>query len=458
MANLIMVGVLIFCNIIIAFTSSLASRPHNYVIIENTFPPDKVNDPRVLFVASSYRKRLFQLALVMSLITLLLLTPLTDSIFMLLFFVFLFLSLGSMYWLQIRYIRKMHQLIVDNQWELTTAPIQIDTRLTLEKNRKIVAPWWFAVSFVLIFASNLYLYLQERTSFSTVMALSSLFIWGLFILIWLGIRHLPAKNLTDDQEINRRYNDLARFYWSFLTIGMSLILPIILFLPALSIFSDSRAFIFLTIFEFALLLFFMFFTFWWLLQLRKKQDQLLNQTASFRYNGEDYYWRYGFYYNPDDRRLMIPDRIGMNLGVNMAKLGGKLSMLLIAIILLVAMIVTVVPLYILDYHPDPFTATVTQQSISLDGPFVSERRIDFDKIEKVELVDQLSGKILKTAGMATNDYELGSFTVDGQTASLFVINDSQPILKITTKQRIYYYTNKTPAKTQTVYAKLLSHR
>lgn len=133
MLSPLILGILIFCNFVMAFTNSLAAKPHNYVIVENTFPADKINDPLVLSFRKNYRKRQFQLAGILTLLDLSLLIPMKDSIFMMLFFVLLYITIGSGYLLQIRYIRKGHQLIVDNGWQLTEQPIQVDTQLLLEK-------------------------------------------------------------------------------------------------------------------------------------------------------------------------------------------------------------------------------------------------------------------------------------------------------------------------------------
>ena len=151
MLSPIILVILISCNFIMAFTNSLAAKPHNYVIVENTFPADKINDPLVLVFRQNYRKRQFQLAFLLTILDLSLLIPMKDSIFMLLFFILLYITIGAGYFLQIRYIRKGHQLIVDNNWQLTQQPIQVDTKLVLEKNQKLVSPWWFVLSFVLLF-------------------------------------------------------------------------------------------------------------------------------------------------------------------------------------------------------------------------------------------------------------------------------------------------------------------
>lgn len=164
MLSPIILVILISCNFIMAFTNSLAAKPHNYVIVENTFPADKINDPLVLAFRQNYRKHQFQLAFLLTILDLSLLIPMKDSIFMLLFFILLYITIGAGYFLQIRYIRKGHQLIVENNWQLTQQPIQVDTKLVLEKNQKLVSPWWFVLSFVLLILLTVLLQQREMGS------------------------------------------------------------------------------------------------------------------------------------------------------------------------------------------------------------------------------------------------------------------------------------------------------
>ncbi|MGM0165898.1 hypothetical protein IGI39_000852 [Enterococcus sp. AZ135] len=457
MLSPLILGILIFCNFVMAFTNSLAAKPHNYVIVENTFPADKINDPLVLSFRKNYRKRQFQLAGILTLLDLSLLIPMKDSIFMMLFFVLLYITIGSGYLLQIRYIRKGHQLIVDNGWQLTEQPIQVDTQLLLEKNRKLVSPWWFALSFGVLILFTIMLHQQEMGSLTWILLSACGLTSALFVLAWWAIGRLPVRALTNDSTINRQYNDLTKFYWSAFMMATSIFINLIVYLPLLTMSNSSRFFEILMTSEFLLVFLFCGFTIWWLFRLRNKQDQLLTQTSSFRYTGDDYYWRYGIYYNPDDRRLMLPDRIGLNITINLARVGGKIFIGLIPAILIGVMLIVVVPLYILDYHPDPLTYEVKQESVVLDGPLYRESNINYNSIEKVSLLNKMPTIGLKENGLASVNYAIGSFKVDGKSATLFVDHQSKPILKITTKNRDYYYTNTDSTVTKKLYQKLQAH-
>lgn len=458
MLSPLIIGILIFCNFIMAFTNSLAAKPHNYVIVENTFPADKIDDPQVLLFRKNYRKRQFQLAGILTVLDLSLLIPMKDSIFMLLFFILLYITLGAGYLLKIRFIRKGHQLIVDNDWQLTEQPIQVDTKLVLEKNRKIVSPWWFVLSLAMLVLFSILLFQNDLQNASWILSISAVIVLALFVFVWWIIRRLPVRALTDDQKINQQYNDLTKFYWSAFAVVTSFVVNLIIYIPLLTMQMSARLLNGLVTAEFLLIFLFCGATVWWLLQLRKKQDQLLAQTRSFRYAGDDYFWRYGFYINPDDRRFMIPDRVGLNITVNLGRIGGKIFLAMVPIILVITMVITVVPLYILDYHPDPLTYEIKKDSLVLDGPLTSERQIPYDEMKKVALLNKLPASGIRTNGMATENYAIGSFKIDGKSASLFVDHQSKPILQIKTKERDYYYTNTDSSVTKQVYQKVRAHQ
>lgn len=446
--NLFMWGILVFCNLIMAFTLSLAAKPHNHVIIENTLPPSQLDNPQVVALAKRYRKRQFQAALLLSIVETPLLLPMRDSWFMLLFFVMLFLTIGTGYGLQIRYIRKMRQLIEDNDWHLDVAPVQINTQLVRDKNVQMVSWKWLLLGVLLSFGVFFFIrsFPGSLAILSTVLFTEAIMVGG-----WYYVGRLPVRALTNDQEINRQYNHLTKYHWSLLMVVIGIILPVTIYLPLLAVERWQNQFALLAFLEFCLLLFVVFFSLGWLLALRSKQDRLLAQAEDFRYQGDDYYWRYGVYYNPNDSRFMVPDRIGLNLTVNLATRAGKIFMGFGGVVLVASLIITVVPMYILDYHPDPFVYTVDAQKVTLDGPFFKERVIALPNIKKLELVEKLPSKGVRTNGLATDQYAMGKFRLNGKPADLLIVHDSKPILVIETSDRNYYFTSKKPQETKQAY-------
>ena len=56
------------------------------------------------------------------------------------------------------------------------------------------------------------------------------------------------------------------------------------------------------------------------LRVRRLQEKLTADSGGDFYVDEDDHWIWGmFYYNPNDRRLIVNDRVGMNTSVNLAR-------------------------------------------------------------------------------------------------------------------------------------------
>ena len=137
-----------------AFTMGIYANPHKNIILENTLPEDKLQDPSVQAIRKRYKKRLVQLAAVFSVLSLPLLFIPYDSILLFLFLLLLFSFIGSGYYLQIVYIRKMAALKMQNGWLLPKRPLLIDTQLVLNKNQKLISCNYSYFCWGLLFLAN----------------------------------------------------------------------------------------------------------------------------------------------------------------------------------------------------------------------------------------------------------------------------------------------------------------
>lgn len=450
----IFILILIAIYFTLAFTLRLAGKPHKQVVLENTLPIEHLNHPQVLAVTKRYKKSLWLIAILFSLGSLPLFFISYDSLLMSFFWLLLISSMVTFYFCQIYFIRQMHQLIVKKQWQLPIQPFLIDTQLILQKNQKIISSWWFLPPVILWLMGSFYSLVSTTFDGAWIMVLAN----GLTLLIsfvsWLAIARLPVRPLTNNQQINQQYNDLTKHDWSFLMLSISWILVPLLFIPVVSPMISTFMGNLLAIFLITAIIFWTGFTFWYLLSLRKKQDQLLAQVTSYRYLDDDQYWRFGFYNNPNDTRLFIPDRIGMNIGMNFGRPLGKVLTGLIGIVLVVAMIVSILPLYLYDFTANPLQMELTQAEVVLSAPFAPTSEVAISDIESVELIEEVSGKVIRTNGMATDKYATGKFTVAGKAANFYIDYQSSPILHLVTEKRDYYYTNKESGKTLTSYQEL----
>ena len=284
----------------------------------------------------------------------------------------------------------------------------------------------------------------------------SLAIFALFLYLWVIISRLPVRGISGDSAIDQHINDLTKRYWSLLIAVTCTITLLLLTVPLASMSATGAFSTILLVLFVVLVVFLIVFTFFLLLDLRKKQDQLLEPAAQPRYYGEDAYWRYGFYINPNDARLFVPDRVGMNIGINLGKRSGQIVAGITAVFLLVLMVGTIIPMYRLDFAPDAITGEVQGQEVTFDAPMTGKTTVSLADIETVELIEALPSPRVRTMGVGTASYQIGQFTVAGKPARMFVDTKVTPILKVTTNDGpIVFYTNKKAAETTDLYEELV---
>ena len=195
------------------------------------------------------------------------------------------------------------------------------------------------------------------------------------------------------------------------------------------------------------------FTIYYLYDLRKKQDHIIEQAPEYQYTGDDDYWKFSIYINPKDSRLLVADRLGMNVSMNLGKASGKIIAGFLGLLVVGVLFIVLVPLFIIDFGQDPFQATLSTKEVQLQAP-LTHAKIAIDEIKNVELLDTLPNDRIRINGTGTENYQLGEFKVEDRTATLFVDRSSSPVLKIQTKKRDYYFTSKIPKDTEQTYKKL----
>lgn len=451
--RLMIVGILIFLHIIMALTLRIAGNPHKNVVLENTLPDDKLDDPAVTELRKEYKKRLLQLALGLSILSLTIFIPKYESIAMTIFWIVMLGSLVGFYACEIVYIRKMRQLMNAKNWRMPIKPILLDTQLIQTKNQKMVSWIWFLPSLLLIVLGAL-ISRHYQTDGLWILILASLLVWLSLLFSWYAISRLAVRSITDQPAINKQFNDITKHHWSLMMVVFSWVFAPLIFLPLISFSLTGILGKSLIILFILLLLAGLGFTVYYMFDLRKKQDQLVSQADGLRYYGDDQYWRYGIYMNPNDNRLMVPDRLGMNLSMNLGRTSGKIIIGLTGLLLVAAFIFSLVPLYFFDFTSDPFVLELKKDTVVLDAPITAESVIPYQDIKAVSLENKLQEPVMRTNGLGTENYGTGYFTVAGEPATFYVDYRSKPILKIETQKRDYYYTNKRPENTRKLYQEL----
>ena len=164
--------------------------------------------------------------------------------------------------------------------------------------------------------------------------------------------------------------------------------------------------------------------------IRRRKEALLKQDTAPMYIDDDYYWRNGWYSNPDDRRLFIQDRYSsMNYTVNLGRTVGKVITGITYGLLIVMMAVFCLWLLKIDFTP--VRMQVTDNTVAITSGY-SNISFDRDEIEDMQLLDALpDDNFYKVNGSADGKQYLGKFKgKEAGKCQMYVTLDVTPILEI----------------------------
>lgn len=144
--------------------------------------------------------------------------------------------------------------------------------------------------------------------------------------------------------------------------------------------------------------------------VRRAQERLPRESGARDYVDEDRFWLWGlFYCNPDDRRTLVSDRTGMGMGMNLAKPAGKITMGLVALILVIGVPLAALWLIAMDYTPRE--ARIEDGALYFEH-FTEKYEIALDEISGTELLDELPSA-RRVAGTGLDTLCEGRFDVEG---------------------------------------------
>lgn len=140
---------------------------------------------------------------------------------------------------------------------------------------------------------------------------------------------------------------------------------------------------------------------------RRLQEKLTAESGQRWYRDEDDKWIGGIlYYDPNDSRLVVNDRVGLNSSFNLAKTSGKVIYGLI-LLLLLAMPFTGVLIGGTGTKPPMLEVSETELISSRGG---KEYVIALEDIESVELRYELPEKLIRTFGTGMETLLEGNFS------------------------------------------------
>lgn len=169
---------------------------------------------------------------------------------------------------------------------------------------------------------------------------------------------------------------------------------------------------------------------------------------------EDYYWRKGWYENPEDPHFWVQDRYSStNYSLNIGRKGGKIFLAVITIGTLSLFIWMCVMFVRMDFTP--VCLKIDAEHVKITSGYTGAE-FDKDEIEEIKLIEKLPDeKFVRTNGSADGNQWLGKFRGSKSgVCRMYVWLKETPIIEIKTDKYTIFINSKEDGQTEKWYEKL----
>lgn len=437
MTSLILWGSVCWMPLLIAYMLNNETKFKKNIVLGVTIPPDKQDDEEVNREIQTFRKSLY-------LITagLIILVP-----------VFILLSGKNTmmtywgFWLTLAIVLpyipyatanlRLKEIKEKNGWSPHQKQVVVDTSALAAY--KEISPVWFVLPVILCFLPALIN--RDLLWFYCMMAFMCL-------LMWLSSKKLyrsKAEMVDDNTDLTKVLSQVRRRNWEKVWLMTEWLLVITEYLFVFSVYNTALSVILLFIITAGFVLYFLRME----MQTRKVQEKLTENSGEKWYVDDDDHWIGGLiYYNPDDSRLVMNNRIGLNSTVNAAHPLGK------ALMVLSAALLVFLPL------SGVMMDQLGRQEISItaaDGTVeakagITKYTFDQDSIVSCELLEELPENLVRVNGTGMDTLLKGNF-YSNETGNVKVILDPEtpPFILIRTDDKTYLFGTRDSEMTRQIY-------
>ena len=179
-------------------------------------------------------------------------------------------------------------------------------------------------------------------------------------------------------------------------------------------------------------------------RVRTAQRKLTEQAGQRFYVDDDQFWPFGlFYHNSHDRHIMVNQRTGMNMTMNLGRPAGKFFMGLSALAILA---IPLLALWFMGLEAAPLAIEVSNEQV------ISYYEVNMDDILSVSLMEELPSGVVRTMGTGLEHFLQGSFSMPGADRCKFNLDPTvPPFLRIDTEGMVYVLGTREATETHRVY-------
>lgn len=426
LVGLLYVGTLWIVLLCVVWEGCLVVSPKNEYFLSMKISKEQRTDAKVQRLAEEYRKakRLLHLAaLVLSFLPLLF----TDIGSLQVFYMTVWCTalLFGEYKIIKNFTNRMYELKVKKGW---TNPdkktvCEVDTAVSLLKKKLPVSAIWFGIPLWIGISSGFWWLLKAPLyGVLGIIVVSNLLVTGVFICMYRFAVRGRLKVYSENSEKNYALNRLVKRAWSGWIVLEATVISVMQFLTMIFLLqylkkleehpgeASGMSFLIFTAVSVVVLLAVTLVLFVRTSQkLRTAKEMLLNASEKESIVDEDYYWRNGYYFNPNDSCALVENRSGLGMTANMAGVWGKVTKgaLLAVLVLCLGISVALLPL---DFGT--VTAKTDGKTIELRGGFYYKLTIDLSDISDVVLLTECP-KMSRIWGSGMKHMALGDYSFSG---------------------------------------------
>ena len=313
-----------------------SAKPTQNIVLGVTLPYPHLRDESVLSIAKTFRKQL----LVITLICFFCLA----SVFMI--NTPLGLYAATVLWVMVSaviiclpYIKgnlAMGRLKAQSGWNLANAgTLLVDTKVSTNKRKGAVDIKLFAIPFLLSLITLVIDFVFKKNNL--FVALSPLLSTLIMFQVYLLFRHSRSRTPSGTAEIDMQVNEHFQGLWSRFAFNASisnLIMLVFTYLSYSDLIPNNKFIVTLVVLSASFYLVYNLIR--TILKVRNNEKNILAKSVVPDYIDNDRHWLLGlFYYNPNDNKIFMASRMGLNIGLNFAKPFSKVMIVFVVLLFLV---------------------------------------------------------------------------------------------------------------------------
>ncbi len=411
------------------------------IVIGVTFPQEAREDETLQQLLSVFKKRLLFVCIGLIVIAIPCIFIPKTGMAMTVWMIWILFAMIAPYVPYVQCHLKLKQLKEERGWRKTSSAATVVDLSAASRQTKWLSPYLFALPLLVSLLPML---------FDRDMTLLYLIDAGMVLFCWLGYRYLyrnKSEVVDDNVAVTEALTRIRRYNWgkiwllaAWFMAALNLIAWLTKMNSTLSLYGILLLSAILIVASISIEL-----------KLRRLQETLTAQSGTDFYVDDDDKWIWGmFYYDPNDKRLIVNNRVGMNTTVNLAKRSGQIFMGVMALLLLL--------MPFLGVWLDHLESTPVDLDITDTAIVAIHTDIEYElPLEDIAVVEYLTERpnMSRTSGTGMNTVLKGNFSTPWGPSKVCLDPRTGPYLHIVTKEKKHYlFGSADGSDTEAVYQQL----